>query len=88
MQKVNDIFHEEKVFFPMFFFFLHLTSCHRILVLKLLLGVEMIDKKFWKCTLCSFKKNGEKNWDFQCQYLLNVEKMRQNALNLPHGIGG
>ncbi len=36
------------------FFFLHLISCRRILVLKLVLGAEVIDKKFWKCTLCSF----------------------------------
>ncbi len=44
-----------KFFFHVFFFFfLHLTSCHRILVLKLVLGAELIDKKFWKCTLCSF----------------------------------
>ncbi len=41
-------------FFVMRFLFLHLTSCYHILVLKLVLGVEMIDKKFWKCTLCSF----------------------------------
>ncbi len=53
LQKVNDIFHEQKVFFHVFSF-LHLTSCHHILVLKLVLGVKMIDKKFWKCTLCSF----------------------------------
>jgi hypothetical protein len=24
------------------------------LVLKLVLGAEMVDKKFWKCTLCNF----------------------------------
>ncbi len=40
--------------FFMCFLFLHLTSCHHIFVLKLVLGVEMINKKFWKCTLCSF----------------------------------
>jgi hypothetical protein len=56
MQKVNDTFHEHKVCFScvFFFFLLHLTLYHHILVLKLVLGVEMIDKKFWKCTLCSF----------------------------------
>ncbi len=48
------IFSMNRKFFFMCFFFLHLTSCHHILVLKLVLGVEMIDKKFWKCTLCSF----------------------------------
>ncbi len=36
------------------FLLLHLTSCHRILVLKLVLGVEMVDKFFWKGTLCDF----------------------------------
>ncbi len=38
--------------------------------------------------MCSVLKKCKKNWDFQCQYLSNVEKMRRNALNLPHGIGG
>jgi hypothetical protein len=36
------------------FLLLHLTSCYCILVLKLVLATEMVDKKFWKCTLCSF----------------------------------
>jgi hypothetical protein len=36
-----------------FFLLLHLTSCHRILVLKLVLGAEMVNKKFWKWTLCN-----------------------------------
>jgi hypothetical protein len=42
------------VFHVFFFFLLHLTSCYHIVVLKLVLGAKMIDKKFWKCTFCSF----------------------------------
>jgi hypothetical protein len=45
-------------FFSCVLFSLHLTSRHHILVLKLVLGGEMVDKKFWKCTLCNF------NWHF------------------------
>ncbi len=37
------------------FLLLHLTSCHHTLVLKLVLSMEMVDKCFWKCMLCSFK---------------------------------
>ncbi len=44
-----------KFFMCFLFLLLHLTSCHYILVLKLVLsGAEMVDKFFWKCTLCSF----------------------------------
>ncbi len=39
-------------------------------------------------TCVQFWRNVKKNCDFQCQYLLNVEKMKWNVLTLPHGIGG
>ncbi len=52
MHKVNEFFHEHKVFF---FLLLHLTSCHHTLVLKLVLSVETIDIFFRKCMFCSFK---------------------------------
>jgi len=47
----------QKFFFMCFLFLLlYLTSCHHILVLKLVLGAKMVDKKFWKCTFHSFKR--------------------------------
>ncbi len=42
------------VFHVFLFLLLHLTSCHHTLVLKLVLGVEMVDKFFSQCTFCSF----------------------------------